>query len=155
MPCEPASASSADDACARRLLEQVGRRLFRRSLTGDEIAVRVDVARTATDVWGDFYQGLELAVSSLLVSPNFLFRVERAEPDPSDATRLRLTAGSVASRLSFLLWNTTPDEGLLDAAESGDLLDHLALSPQVRRLVDSPRAEVGLRALFSDLYDFR
>lgn len=155
VPCEPASASSNDDACARQFIELVGRRLFRRSLSQDEIDPRVDVARDAAQVLGDFYQGLELALSSLLVSPDFLFRVERAEPDPSDSTRLRLTATSVASRLSFLLWNTTPDDELLDAAESGDLLDRDLLAAQVDRLVASPRAEIGLRALFSDVYDFK
>ncbi len=155
VPCEPASASSSDDACARQFIEQVGRRLFRRSLSQEEIDARVDVARNAALVLEDFYQGLELALSSLLVSPDFLFRVETAEPDPNDSTRLRLTATSIASRLSFLLWNTTPDDELLDAAESGELLDRDLLAAQVDRLVASPRAEVGLRALFSDVYDLK
>ena len=155
VPCEPASASSSDDVCARQFIEQVGRRLFRRSLSQAEIDSRVDVARNATRVLGDFYQGLELALSSLLVSPDFLFRVERAEPDPSDPNRLRLTAISIASRLSFLLWNASPDDELLDAAESGNLLDRDVLAAQVDRLVSSPRAEIGLRTLFSDVYDFR
>ncbi|MDH3625344.1 MAG: DUF1588 domain-containing protein [Myxococcales bacterium] len=153
--CEPASASSSDDVCAGQFIEQVGRRLFRRSLSQAEIDRRVEVARNATAVLGDFYEGLELALSSLLVSPDFLFRVERAEPDPSDPNRLRLTAASIASRLSFLLWNTSPDDALLDAAESGNLLDHDVLAAQVDRLVSSPRAEIGLRSLFSDFYDFR
>ncbi len=155
VPCEPASASSSDDVCAGQFIEQVGRRLFRRSLSQAEIDRRVEVARSATAVLGDFYEGLELALSSLLVSPDFLFRVERAEPDPSDPNRPRLTATSIASRLSFLLWNTSPDDALLDAAESGDLLDHDVLAAQVDRLVSSPRAEIGLRSLFSDFYDFR
>lgn len=155
VPCEPASASSSDDGCARQFIEQVGRRLFRRSLSQVEIDARIDVARNAAEVLGDFYRGLELALSSLLVSPDFLFRVERGEPDPSDSTRLRLTGTSVASRLSFFLWDTTPDDELLDAAESGDLLDHDVLAAQVDRLVASPRAEVSLRALFSDVYDFK
>jgi hypothetical protein len=155
VPCEPASVSLDDDACAQQFIEQVGRRLFRRSLTEDEIDARVDVARNAARVLEDFYQGLELALSSLLVSPDFLFRVESAEPDPSDASRLRLTATSVASRLSFLLWNTTPDDELLDVAEDGELLERHVLAAQVDRLVESPRAEVGLRSLFSDVYDFK
>jgi len=155
VPCEPASTSSGDDACARQFIEQVGRRLFRRSLSQGEIDARVDVARNAAQVLGDFYEGLELALSSLLVSPNFLFRVERAEPDPNDSERQRLTATSIASRLSFLSWNTTPDDELLEVAESGELLDPDVLAAQVDRLVASPRAEIGLRALFSDVYDFK
>lgn len=155
LPCEPASTTSNDDACARQFIEQVGRRLFRRSLTEDEVQSRVDVARNAAGVLGDFYQGLELVLSSLLVSPDFLFRVETAEPDPNRPGTLRLTAGTIASRLSFLLWNTTPDDELLDLAETDELLERDVLVAQVDRLLASPRAEVGLRALFSDIYDFR
>ncbi len=155
VPCEPAATSSSDDACALQFIEQIGRRLFRRTLTREEIDGRVEVARNASRVLGDFYQGLELALSSLLVSPDFLFRVETAEPDAKDPARLRLTATSIASRLSFLLWNSTPDDELLDVAESGELLDPHVLAAQVDRLVGAPRAEIGLRALFSDLYDFK
>jgi hypothetical protein len=155
MPCEPSSATSSDDACARQLIEQVGRRLFRRPLEPDEIESRVELAANATGVLGDFHQGLELALASLLVSPDFLFRVETSEPDPADADRLRLTAATIASRLSYWLWNSTPDEELLALAQSGELLDPDQLAAQVDRLLDSPRAEAGIRALFSDMYDFR
>lgn len=155
VPCEPASASSSDDACAEQFIGEVGRRLFRRALTQEEIDARVGVARNAAQVLGDFYQGLEFALSSLLVSPDFLFRVETAEPDPRDSSRQRLTAASVASRLSFLLWNTTPDDELLDAAENGELLNQDVLAEQIDRLVAAPQAELGLRALFSDVYDFK
>lgn len=155
VPCEPSSATSSDDTCARQLIEEVGRRLFRRPLEPDEAQSRVELAADAAHVLGDFYQGLELALSSLLVSPDFLFRVETAEPDPSDESRLRLTAATVASRLSFLVWNTTPDEELLALSESGELLEPDQLIAQVDRLLDSPRAEAGIRALFSDMYDFR
>ncbi len=155
VPCEPASTASNDDVCARQFIEQAGRRLFRRSLTEEEVQSRVDVAGNAARVLEDFYQGLELVLSSFLVSPDFLFRVENAEPDPSRAGELRLTAGTIASRLSFLLWNTTPDDELLDLAETDELLEQDVLVAQTDRLLESPRAEVGLRALFSDMYDFR
>jgi hypothetical protein len=155
VPCEPNTGSTADDSCARQFIVEVGRRLFRRSLTEEEIDNRVAIAREAAGTLGDFHQGLELALSSMLVSPHFLFRIERSEPDPDDASRVRLTASSVASRLSFLLWNSTPDDALLDAAESGELFDRDVLAGEVDRLLESPRAEVGLRAFFSDLYDFR
>ncbi len=155
MPCVPSSASTSDDSCTRQLIEQVGRRLFRRPLEPDEIDSRVELAAEAASVLGDFHQGLELALASLLVSPDFLFRVETAEPDPADPALLRLTAATVASRLSFFLWNTTPDDALLALAESGELLDSEVLAAEVDRLLDSPRAEAGIRALFSDMYDFR
>lgn len=153
--CKPASLAEADETCARTFLQRVGRRLFRRPLTEDEADARLVIARSAANDLGSFYQGLELALMSLLVSPDFLFRVEEVEPDPRSPDRLRLTSNSMASRLSYLLWNTTPDDELLDAAERGDLVDEALLGAQVERLLASPKLEVGLRALFSDLYDFR
>jgi len=153
--CQPTSPTAADDSCARLFLERTGRRLFRRSLTEDEIAGRVAVARDAGDALNDFYAGLELALTSLLVSPDFLFRVEEAEPDPADPSRSRLTSVSMASRLSFLLWNTTPDDDLLAAAENGELVDAAGLAASIERMLASPKLESGLRAFFSDLYDFQ
>jgi hypothetical protein len=155
LACEPSSASGADDACAREFITTIGRRLFRRSLTEDEVAVRVAVAAGSADELGDFYAGLQMALTSLLVSPNFLFRVEEIEPDPADASRLRLTSTSVATRLSYLIWDSTPDDELLDAAETGGLLDVPNLTSQVTRLLESPKAEAGIRAFFSDLLTFR
>ena len=153
--CQPPSTSAPDDACATELIERVGRLLFRRPLTDEELAARVDVARASSAELRDFYEGLELALVSFLVSPEFLFRVEEAEPDPADPSRFRLTSISIASRLSYLLWNTTPDEELLAAGESGALVDELGITEQVERLLASPKLETGLRAIFSDLYDLK
>jgi len=153
--CAPASLTSADDSCAEAFLRRIGRRLFRRSLSEDEIEARVAVARGATAALGDFYGGLELALTSLLVSPEFLFRVEEAEPDPANPAGMRLTSTAMASRLSFLLWNTTPDDDLLDAGESGELVEEAGLAAALERLLASPKLETGLRSLFSDLFDFK
>jgi hypothetical protein len=68
---------------------------------------------------------------------------------------MRLTSISMASRLSYFLWNTTPDDELIAAGENGDLVDTGGLAAQVERLLASPRLEAGLRSIFSDLYDFR
>jgi len=155
LSCEPSSASGADDSCAREFIATIGRRLFRRTLAEDEIARRVAIAASSATELGDFYAGLEMALTSLLVSPNFLFRVEEIEPDPADGSRLRLTSTSVATRLSYLIWNSTPDDELLDAAESGALLNTGNLAAQAARLLDSPKAEAGIRAFFSDLLTFR
>ncbi len=155
LSCEPSSADGADDSCASEFISTIGRRLFRRTLADDEIAMRVAIAAGSATELGDFYAGLEMALTSLLVSPNFLFRVEEIEPDPADGSRLRLTSTSVATRLSYLIWNSTPDDELLDVAESGDLLSAGTLTAQAARLLDSPKAEAGIRALFSDLLTFR
>jgi hypothetical protein len=153
--CEPASLASSDEDCARAFIERVGRRLFRRSLTAEEADARVAIANESARSLSDFYAGLELALTSILVSPEFLFRVEVAEPDPANPATMRLTSISMAARLSYLLWNTTPDDELLTAGENGDLVDEGGLAEQVERLVTSPKLETGLRSIFSDLYDFK
>ncbi|MGB8329080.1 MAG: DUF1588 domain-containing protein [Polyangiales bacterium] len=155
VPCEPSSPTASDTDCARAFIERVGRQLFRRSLTAEETDARVAIAEEAASALHDFYAGLELALTSLLSSPEFLFRVEVAEPSPTDPTTVRLTSVSMASRLSYFLWNTTPDDELLAAGENGDLVDESGLAEQVDRLLASPKLEDGIRSFFSDLYDFK
>ncbi|MBM4267446.1 MAG: DUF1588 domain-containing protein [Deltaproteobacteria bacterium] len=152
--CPPASVAAADDACASDFVRRYGRRLLRRSLADDEIARGVAVARETATALGDFYAGLEMALATLLLSPEFLFRVENSEPDPDHAGRQRFTSTAMASRLSYLLWNTAPDEDLLAAGERGDLVDDALLAAELDRLLDSPRLEDGVRVFFSDLYGF-
>ena len=82
VPCQPAAVTTSDEACARTFIERVGRRLFRRSLSQTETDARVDIANQAANTLRDFYAGLELGLMSLLVSPEFLFRVELAESRP-------------------------------------------------------------------------
>jgi hypothetical protein len=134
-------------ACARDFVAAFGRRVFRRTLTDDEserYLALLDEARASTD---DGWLSLRLVVGALLQSPNFLYRAELGEPDPDDATRRKLSASELASRLSFFLWNSTPDESLLDAAESGDAE---ALADEARRLLASPRAAAAVEQLFAD-----
>jgi hypothetical protein len=153
--CLPATVTASDESCARTFIERVGRRLFRRSLTAEETDARVDIANHAANTLRDFYAGLELGLMSLLVSPEFLFRVEAAELQPSDPSTMRLSSISMASRLSYLLWDSTPDDELLDAGENGDLVTETGLATQIERMIASPKLETGIRALFSDLYDFK
>ncbi len=146
--CEPASPG---DACARGFLERFGRRAFRRPLAAGEIAMWTSVSVDLSG--GDPWLGLRLATSGLLQSSSFVYRVELGEPDPEDDTRLRYTGFELASRLSFLLWDSIPDDALLDAAEAGDLHDPVLLEQQVRRLLDSPRAQANTRAFFEEFLD--
>ena len=154
MRCRPAAEDAPDDDCAARFVGRAGRFLFRRPLTEEEIGLYVAMARTAAETLGDYYGGLRAALAGMLVSPEFLFRVERSEPDSAEPGTLRLDAWSRASRLSFFLWDSAPDGPLLDAAASGELLSREGLNRQVERLLASPRVEHGLRAFFSDLLQF-
>jgi len=151
LPCAPADPKSVDAACARQILSATGRLLYRRALTEVELARFAALGEQVTTTLGDFYEGVSFALTAMLQSPEFLFVSDVTEPDPQAAGRLRLTAHSRASRLSFFLWNTTPDDALLVAAERGELDTRDGLTKQTRRLLDSPRLEDGVRAFFSDL----
>jgi len=147
--CKPAAATQPDDACAGQFFGHYGLMLFRRPLTGDELQSRVKLARNMTKASGDFYTGLRYGLASLLQSSNFLFRVEAAVP--VSAKEYRLDAYSRAARLSYLMWDTTPDAELLKAAETNQLSTPAGLAGQVDRLMASPRLDTGMRAFFSDM----
>lgn len=146
--CRPIDAKAADDVCATKFLAQAGRMLWRRPLSDAELSAHVEEASAAAKALGGFYPGLEFALAGLLVAPEFLFRVEAAGKDG------QVDAFSKASRLSFLLWNTTPDDVLLDAAMRGELDSAKGLTRQVDRLMASPRLEAGVRAFFTDMLGF-
>jgi hypothetical protein len=151
IPCTPADSRAYDDDCAGAFLAPAGRYLFRRTLAGDELDVYLRIAREAASTRSDFYVGLSYALQGMLLAPDFLFVAETAEPDPGSPGSYRLDALSTASRLSFLLWNSNPDEELLDAAESGRLLADGELTRHVDRMMLSPRFKTGVRAFFEDM----
>lgn len=151
--CEPTTAP--DDACVTATLETLGRRAWRRPLTEDEITRWASVASSTADLLGgDPWIGLQHAVAGLLQSPNFLYRVELGTPVSDDQPYLvRLDAYELASRLSYLVWNTTPDDELLDAAAVGDLDSSAGIAAAVDRLFSSTRSRDGVIQLFVDMYD--
>jgi hypothetical protein len=154
VPCQPANAKQVDDPCARQFVAKYGERLFRRPLTEAETLARMKTAAAGAQKAGDFYAGLKLALTSLLIAPEFLFRVETAERNPGEAEQYRLNAYTKAARLSFLLWDTGPDEELLAAARSGAIHTETGLQQQLNRLIASPRFEDGVRAFFADMLQF-
>lgn len=149
--CAPAGA--ADLACARTFINGFGRRAWRRPLTPAELDRHTKVAMTVGASFNDASQGLLHVALGLLTSPNFLYRVELGEPAPGMASRYRYSAWEMASRLSYLFWNTTPDADLLAAAESGALATPAGLKAQVTRLIASDRARGGISAFGSELFD--
>lgn len=153
IPCTPASEKEADDACARQFLTTVGRNLYRRPLTAPEADAFVKAAGEAARSTRSFYDGLAFSLSGMLISPDFLFRVETAGADPKKPPAA-FDGYSKAARLSFFLWNTQPDEALLQAAERGDLDRPKGLAAQVDRMIASRRFETAMRAFFSDLLMF-
>lgn len=149
--CAPKSPTAPDDACATQFISRYGRLLFRRPMTGDELRARVQMAGKLATTAKDFYAGLRYTMAvTMLSSPEFLFRNERAIP-AADGKGFTLDAYSRAARLSYLMWDTTPDEELLRAAGSGELNAPAGVQKQVARLMASPRLETGMRAFFTDM----
>ncbi|HEV7282957.1 MAG TPA: DUF1592 domain-containing protein [Pirellulaceae bacterium] len=129
-----------EEACAEEFLSSLMRRAYRRPTTPVDLerplAIYRDVRRD-----GDFDSGIEAAVAAVLVNPNFLFRIEL---DPRDATPGQpypIGDLELASRLSFFLWSSVPDDELLSAAERGELSQPEALEAQVRRMLADPRSK--------------
>ena len=149
VPCTP-SGGVSDSACATMFVEQLGRRVFRRSLSEDEVSRYVGIAGEAAEKLGDFHQGLTFALAGLLQSPHFLFRVELGE---SADGNLRYSNDEMATRLSFFLWNTTPDDELLDAAAAGELTDDAGLVRQIDRMLASDKAREGVRNFFAERFE--
>ena len=154
IPCRPENENVFDGDCAREFISTVGFHLFRRSLSEYEIGSYSAMASKATESLGGFYIGLQAALVGMMVSPDFLFRIERSVPSQETPGIRHLDAWSRASRLSFFLWNTTPSPALLQAAQSGELMFEAGLNEQVQQMIASPRIEDGLRAFFSDMLAF-
>ncbi len=154
IPCTPRSPTTADDACASRFIGLVGRLLFRRPLTASEQSGFVAQAGAAAHRLKDFYAGLAVTLEGLLISPDTLFIVDRSEPDPQHPGQRRLDAYSLASRLSFFLWNAAPDDQLLKWAQHGELQTAQGQARAVDYMLKSPRLETGVRAFFDDMLGF-
>jgi hypothetical protein len=150
LPCAPKSATAADDACMAQVLSHYGMLLFRRPLTPDEVKNGVNLGHTLAKSSNDFYAGLRYSLATLIQAPDFLFRKEEAVP--AGKIQYALDPYSRATRLSYLLWSTTPDSELLSAAQSGELNTAAGLDKQVTRLMASPRLETGMRGFFNDMF---
>jgi hypothetical protein len=145
--CTPTGA--ADDACLRGFVEALGRRAWRRPLTAAEIDRVVAIGASAAEALADPWEAVAWTIPALLQSPHFLFRRELGTGDEPVRT---LDAWELASRLAFFLWNTTPDDALLDAARDGLLDTDEGLRATVRAMLDDSRARAGMLAYFADLW---
>jgi hypothetical protein len=149
IPCEPARINAPDDSCTQAFLEPVGRLLFRRPLDQSELSQAVGLANRAGEQLGSFYEGLAFGLTSLLVSPNFLFVIDEIKKGTDGDAEL--TDYAKAARLSFFLWNTTPDAELLDAANDGALSTQEGVEEQLERMMQSRRLRHGVQAFFTDM----
>ncbi len=143
--CRPAGAEARvtpeSEACARQIFATLVRRAYRRPVQDADVAPFVGFYRQAHEEAGSFESGIQVALKALLVSPEFLFRVERDPPGAAPGSVYRLGDVELASRLSFFLWSSIPDDELLRAAERGALGNARELERQVRRMIADPRAD--------------
>jgi Protein of unknown function (DUF1592)/Protein of unknown function (DUF1588)/Protein of unknown function (DUF1585)/Protein of unknown function (DUF1595)/Protein of unknown function (DUF1587) len=154
VPCKPKSITAPDDACAARFIRSTGRLLFRRPLSRGKVDEFVGKAHHAAADLKDFYAGLSSVLEGMLVDPMVLMIVDTTEPDSAHPGKRRLDAFSMASRLSFFLWNSAPDDAVLKAAESGEIQTPAGRARVVDMMLTSPRLENGVRAFFDDMFAF-
>ncbi|MCY4029456.1 MAG: DUF1592 domain-containing protein [Acidobacteria bacterium] len=136
--CRPAG-PDGEEPCAREILGTLMRRAYRRPVTADDLAGPLAFYREAR-AGGDFDAGIERAVAAVLINPEFLFRVELDPDDAEPGEAYRIGDLALASRLSFFLWSSIPDDELLDAAIRGELSQPAELERQTRRMLADPRS---------------
>lgn len=137
--CRPANASE-EIPCATKILSELARQAYRRPTTSEDLEGLLTFYESGRKK-GDFEAGVRLALEALLASPNFVFRFERTPGTIKPGQTYRIDDIELASRLSYFLWATTPDDELIAAASQGKLKDPAVFEKQVRRMLADPRSE--------------
>lgn len=154
LPCQPEGDGSS---CATQFIQSFGRKAFRRALTPSEVASFNGFYAQGNGLYEagtGFEQGLRFVIEAILQSPHFLYRIELSDTIES-GIKIPLTGHEVATRLSYMLWNSGPDELLLTAAENGELDTPEGVELQARRLIADPRSEDPVRDFHAQWLDLR
>jgi len=153
--CRPASASAkasagsrrgsreieaSEDGCANKIVSTLARRAYRRPVTPADLSPLMSFYESGRKE-GGFEHGIEMAVRAVLVSPQFLFRVERDPAGVAPGSPYRISDLELASRLSFFLWSSIPDDELIEVAARGHLRNDAVLDAQVRRMLADKRSQ--------------
>ncbi|PYS28889.1 MAG: hypothetical protein DMG11_11045 [Acidobacteria bacterium] len=138
--CKPSSATE-EPVCARQIISKLARKAYRRPVTQSDLDNLIGFYQRGRNEGGNFESGIEAAIQLLLASPDFLFRFEPDTANAAPGGVYRISDLDLASRLSFFLWSTIPDEELLSAAAQGLLKDPAVLERQVKRMLKDPRAK--------------
>lgn len=138
--CRPATAAE-EGPCAEEILLGLTRHAFRRAVDASDIEFALDFYDNERAEGGDFESGIHAALSRVLVSPEFLFRVEAESPDVPAGSTHPVSDYELASRLSFFLWSSIPDDELLTVAEEGRLREPEVLAAQVERMIADARSD--------------
>jgi len=149
LTCQPKSAAD-EETCARQILSTLARRGFRRPSTADDLAYLMRFYKEGR-TGGDFESGIERSVRALLVSPDFLFRMATEPAGAAPGTAYKVNNLELASRLSFFLWSSIPDDELLNVAVKGQLTTPAVLERQVRRMLKDPKS-AAMTQSFASFY---
>jgi hypothetical protein len=137
--CHPA-APAEELPCAEKIITNLAHRAYRRPIVADDLPQLLALYRQGAES-GGFEQGVRLALQTILVSPEFIFRMEFDPPNAAPGSVHRVSDVELASRLSFFLWSSIPDDDLLAVAERGGLSDPSVMGAQVRRMLADPRSQ--------------
>ena len=132
---------AAERPCAERIVASLARRAYRRPVTAADTDPLLAAYEAGRDEGGGFDDGIRWAIEALLVSPRFLFRVERDAVDATSGRPYRIADLDLASRLSFFLWSSIPDDELVELGARGELSEPAVLERQVRRMLADPRSQ--------------
>ena len=137
--CHPATVQD-EEPCAKKIVSTIVRRAYRGEASNEDLATVLGFFRTGRSQEG-FERGIEIALQRILISPQFLFRIERDPANVQPGASYRVSDLELASRLSFFLWSSIPDDELLDVAARGKLRDTAVLEQQVRRMLEDSRSK--------------
>ena len=137
--CRPATARE-EDACARTIVSTLAKRAFRRPSNAADLKVLMPFYESGRKEGGTFDAGIEAALQRILADPEFIYRGEREPANLQPGRAYRLSDLELASRLSFFLWSSIPDDELIDIAASGKLKDPAIIEQQVKRMLADPKS---------------
>jgi mono/diheme cytochrome c family protein len=136
-----AQSRDEEQACAQRIMNTLARRAYRGDVAKEDVPTLMEFYQRGRRDGGSFDSGIDLALRRLLASPKFLVRVERDPAAVAPGAAYRLSDIEIASRLSFFLWSSIPDDTLLDVASKGGLKSTAGLDQQVRRMLSDPKSQ--------------
>jgi hypothetical protein len=146
--------TTGGDACAKTILSAFARKAWRRPVTSGEADGLMLPVTTAKTVGAKPLDGLRYGLAGVLMSPFFIFKLE-LDPDPSATTSRRLSSHELATRLSYSLWSSMPDDALFAAADAGKLSDDADVATQIDRMLADPKSEALLDTFAAEWLDFR
>ena len=139
--CRPTGAAASEEPCARAIVSTLARRAFRRPVTASDVNPLLALYRQSRQDGADFDDSIGTSLQAMLVSPDFLFRIERDRKGAAPGSPQRLNDHELASRLSFFLWSSIPDEELLKLADQGKLSNPAVRKAQLERMIQDPRSD--------------